>query len=66
MAELFKSFETANLEEFKVSCYNIIERSSASEATKSKFNALIGQAESKKLLVFTMTNYFLAGEGKGV
>jgi len=66
MTELFKALETADLEEFKSMCHDIIERSSASSTTKTRFNDIIDQSESKKMLVFTMTNYFLAGEGKGV
>jgi len=66
MTGLFKALDTADLEEFKCMCYDIIESSSASSTTKTKFIKIIGQSESKKLLVFTMTNYFLAGEGKGV
>jgi hypothetical protein len=66
MTGLFKALDTADLEEFKSMCYDIIKSSSASSTTKTKFNDIINQSESKKMLVFTMTNYFLAGEGKGV
>lgn len=66
MEELYKSFKTASIEDFRDMCLKILESSSASTLTRDKFNSLINEAESKKMMIFTITNFFLAGEGRGV
>lgn len=66
MEQLYKTYEKATLDEFRDQCFKIIEMSSASSPTRSAFNALLNQSESKKHMLFTITNFFLAGEGKGV
>lgn len=64
--ELFKMYETVDLEQFRQKCVEIIQGSSGSNDKKQIFLKVIGEGKSKDFLVKKVTNYFLAGEGRGV
>lgn len=64
--ELYNLYITADLEEFRRKCEEIIAGSSGSEEKKQIFLKVIGEGKSKDFLVKKVTNYFLAGEGRGV
>lgn len=66
MRQLYTSFDTSNQDDFKLMCITAIGRSSGKLATKEKFINLINKTNSKRDMLTKVTNYFLAGEGKGV
>jgi hypothetical protein len=66
MMELYNAFSKEDLEVFRDRCFKIIEVSSAKPQTKSKFNVELNKSNSKKHMMVVVTNFFLAGEGKGV
>lgn len=66
MKNLYQAYSTATLEEFKTLCLEAIDMSSAKQATKTKFNVFINHCNTKASMLTSVTNFFLAGEGKGV
>ena len=66
MKTLYDAFGTASTEDYKLMCLEVIGCSNAKPATKLKFNDLITQSNSKAAMLTRVTNFFLAGEGKGV
>ena len=66
MKELFESFKTAEPNEFRAQCQAAIEKSSGSISTKQNFTDLLDRCSNKSSMLTKVTNYFLAGEGKGV
>lgn len=66
MKRLFELFSTASTEDFRKACQEIIVLSSAKSTTKVKFNDILTKAFNKSSMLATVTNFFLAGEGKGV
>lgn len=63
---LFEQYGQSNVSAFRVSCINMINASTGSAETKSKFVTLLENASSKDKLLTTTTNYILAGQGLGV
>jgi len=66
MKTLYEVFNTANTDDYKLMCLEVIGCSNAKPATKQRFNDLITQSNSKATMLTRVTNFFLAGEGKGV
>lgn len=59
-------FMSASMEDFRQMCIEFIESSSGKPSTKLRFTDEMRRATSKTKMLFTATNYFLAGEGRGV
>ncbi len=59
-------FVTTSIDEFRTLCIEAIEASSGKPATKLRFTDEMKRAPNKAKMLFSITNYFLAGEGKGV
>jgi len=66
MAELFVLFPAASLEMFREKCIDLIEKSNGKDSTKLRFKDELNRTQSKTTMMQKVTNYFLAGEGKGV
>lgn len=66
MKELFASFDTTGVNDFRSMCINIIQKSNGKSETKDSFIDMLNSAKSKQVMAIKVTNYFLAGEGKGV
>ena len=66
MEQLFQNYETMDQETFRVSCKEIIERSTGKRSTKDTFLVELDNARSKDLMLKKVTNYLLAGQGLGV
>ncbi len=66
MRELYACYESADTEMFRTMCLNIIEMSSGKLDTKLKFANSINATKSKQQMLFTTSNYFLAGQGFSV
>ena len=66
MKNINSKFVTSSMEEFRLLCIEAIEASSGKPATKLRFTDEMKRASSKAKMLFSVTNYFLAGEGKGV
>ena len=66
MKKLFELFTTASTEDFRKACQEVIVMSSAKSTTKAKFNEIVTKTSSKSSMLTTVTNFFLAGEGRGV
>ena len=66
MTQLFALFPIASVEMFREQCISIIDKSSGKDATKTRFKDELGRTQSKTIMMQKITNYFLAGEGKGV
>lgn len=66
MTQLFALFPIASVETFREQCINVINQSSGKDATKLRFKDELSRTQSKTVMMQKVTNYFLAGEGKGV
>lgn len=66
MKSLYEQFELVGTDDFRLLCKNIIESSNGKAETKAKFLDMLDASKSKNVMVVKVTNYFLAGEGKGV
>lgn len=66
MKNLYSAYSTLDNNDFRVLCLEAIDKSFAKKATKDKFNALITKCNNKATMLTSVTNFFLAGEGKGV
>lgn len=66
MVNINKMFVSSNMEEFRLLCIEAIEASSGKPATKLRFTDEMKRAPNKAKMLFSITNYFLAGEGRGV
>jgi hypothetical protein len=66
MKNLYTAYSTFDNNSFRVLCLEAIEKSYAKKATKDKFNDLITKCNNKATMLTSVTNFFLAGEGKGV
>jgi len=66
MKTLNQVFTSASMDDFRQMCIEAIEASSGKPGTKLRFTDEMRRATSKAKMLFTVTNYFLAGEGKGV
>lgn len=66
MMTLYAMFKPASLEDFRTMCLEAIDRSSGKPATKATFMNIISAQTNKTSMLQKVTNYFLAGEGKGV
>jgi len=64
--ELYAQFESAGVDDFRNMCKEAISNSSGKPETKRKFIGLLDRATNKNDMVMKITNYFLAGEGRGV
>lgn len=66
MKHINKMFVTSSMEEFRDLCKEAVQASSGKPATKLRFSDELSRAPNKAKMLFTITNYFLAGEGRGV
>jgi hypothetical protein len=66
MKNINSKFVTTSIDEFRKLCIEAIEASSGKPATKLRFTDEMKRAPNKAKMLFSVTNYFLAGEGKGV
>lgn len=66
MRSLYEQFETTGIEDYKILCKDAINLSNGKTKTKETFYREIDKAKSKQVMLTKVTNYFLAGEGKGV
>lgn len=66
MININKQFVSSSIDEFRQLCIEAIEASSGKPATKIRFTDEMKRAPNKAKMLFTISNYFLAGEGKGV
>lgn len=66
ISELYSSYETCTLEDFRNKCISLIGESSGKKGTKDKFVTEITRATSKEAMLFKVNNYLLAGQGFGV
>ena len=66
MKNLYAAYSTLDNNDFRILCLEAIEKSYAKKATKEKFNTLITKCNNKATMLTSVTNFFLAGEGKGV
>lgn len=66
MKNLYAAYSTLDNNDFRVLCLEAIDKSYAKKATKDKFNTLITKCNNKATMLTSVTNFFLAGEGKGV
>jgi len=64
--QLFALFPVASIETFREQCIILIEKSNGKDATKLRFKDELNRLQSKTIMMQKVTNYFLAGEGKGV
>lgn len=66
MRTLNEVFVTASVVDFRQMCLEAVEASSAKPSTKLRTSDAINRCGTKAKMMFIITNYFLAGEGKGV
>lgn len=66
MRKLFEHFENTGIDDFRVLCKDAINISNGKASTKETFYNELDRAKSKNIMLTKVTNYFLAGEGKGV
>jgi len=66
MKTLNQVFISASMDDFRKMCIEAIEASSGKPSTKLRFTDEMQRSTSKAKMLFSVTNYFLAGEGKGV
>lgn len=66
MVEINKSFTSASRDDFLQMCEDAINASSGKDATKLRTCDALKRCATKAKMLFIVTNYFLAGEGKGV
>ena len=66
MSQLFILFPVASVEMFREQCISLIEQSNGKDSTKLRFKDELNRTPSKTIMMQKVTNYFLAGEGKGV
>lgn len=66
MTQLYALFPIASVEMFREQCVSLIEQSNGKDSTKLRFKDDLSRTESKTVMLQKVTNYFLAGEGKGV
>jgi hypothetical protein len=64
--DIFNSYQSLNLIEFREACITAIESSSGKKETKETFKRALGISRSKDQMLQKVTNYFLAGQGFGV
>lgn len=64
----FKDWEAGviDINGYREVCVGIINKSAGSKETKAKFVKILTDTTSADKMVKTVTNYMLAGEGKGV
>lgn len=66
MKQLYSDYSVLTTEQFRVQCKAVIERSHGKSETKNLFYNELDRSNSKDRMVQKVTNYFLAGEGRGV
>ena len=66
MKKLYEQYELTGIEDFRILCKDVINLSNGKPSTKETFYGEIERAPSKKAMLIKVTNYFLAGDGKGV
>lgn len=66
MKQLYSDYTALSTDQFRVQCKAAIERSHGKSETKNKFYEVLDRSKSKDQMVQKVTNYFLAGEGRGV
>jgi len=66
MRKLYESYEVTGIDDFRVLCKDAINLSNGKPSTKETFYNELDRTTSKKIMLTKITNYFLAGEGKGV
>lgn len=66
MKTLNTVFTSASIEDFKSMCLEAVQASSGKSSTKVRTSDAINRCDSKTKMMFIVTNYFLAGEGRGV
>lgn len=66
MRKLYESYELTGLDDFRLLCKDAVNLSNGKASTKETFYNELDRAKSKAVMLTKITNYFLAGEGKGV
>jgi len=66
MKLVFENYSLQDIETFRTSCKEVIERSAGKRSTKDTFIAELDKARSKDFMLKKVTNYLLAGQGLGV
>ncbi len=66
MRKLYESYEVTGIDDYRMLCKDAINLSNGKAATKELFYMELDRTTSKKVMLTKITNYFLAGEGKGV
>ncbi len=66
MRKLYESYEITGIDDYRILCKDAINLSNGKAATKEIFYMELDRAKSKSVMLTKITNYFLAGEGKGV
>ncbi len=66
MKRLYELYESSGTEDYRTLCKDVINLSSGKVGTKDTFYRELDKAKSKQIMLTKVTNYFLAGEGKGV
>lgn len=66
MRSLFEQFELTGIDDFRILCKSAIQISNGKDSTKQSFYDALESTKSKNIMLKKVTNYFLAGEGKGV
>jgi hypothetical protein len=66
MRTLYSHYDTIGVDDFRSMCKSAIDASAGKADTKRTFHEMLDSTSSKKVMLIKMTNYFLAGEGKGV
>jgi hypothetical protein len=63
LKKIFVAYETEDLQEFQKTCVSAIMMSAGKASTKATFVDTINKAKSKAVILTSMTNYTLAGQG---
>lgn len=66
MKQIFSDYATQEVDMFRSTCKEVIERSSGKRSTKDTFLMELDKARSKDFMLKKVTNYLLAGQGLGV
>lgn len=66
MKLLYTVFQSASVDDFRKMCLEAIEASNGKPETKIRFSDALNRLYTKAPMLQKVTNYFLAGEGKGV
>lgn len=66
MEKLFEAYRNEDINSFRTTCINIIQKSSGKSASKETFTSILLKATSKDYMVSKVSNYLLAGQGLGV